>query len=274
MQFFHGHRTTCGAPARVGGDRPRGLARCVDAVRRAAAGVLAGAAGLALVGCAYHGEGRTDIQNPVVQKVAWFSYLDGNDIREACAALGPQAPAQYRLVYNGQYDYQLRTYEIHAAPGGGGTLKVRAKGGGNLTNWFIAGPSDIFAPWRWRESTAALSAAEMTQFRAALVQSGFDRGAPQGLRLFSNDFYWVASGCEAGQFHFYAWPARQGRLDAALFQDFLLRHDGTGLAFRPPHALTAEERPSRPAAGNGRNANSYFTLEVRGDGIGGLVNAF
>ena len=40
-------------------------------------------------GCAYHGPSQSDIDNPAVRKVAWFSYLDGNDIRERCA---PGAP--------------------------------------------------------------------------------------------------------------------------------------------------------------------------------------
>ena len=71
---------------------------------------------LACNGCAYHGAASTDIDNPAVQKFAWFSFLDGHDIREACASLGAQGsagvPAHYRLVYNGQYSKQIRAYEI------------------------------------------------------------------------------------------------------------------------------------------------------------------
>ena len=231
-----------------------------------------------LAGCAYHGDSVTDIDNPAVQKFAWYSFLDGHDIREACAAQGstggPKAPARYRLIYNGQYEEQLRVYEIQALPSGGGNLHARAKGHTNLADWWIRDTSDLLAPWRWRESTAALSPAEMAQFRQLLTGSGYGSGAPQGLRLPSQDFYWVASGCEAGQFHFYAWRAQKGRLDAAKFQDFLLRHDGTGLAYRPPHVLGVEESSYRPAGGNGRNPSSNFTLQVHGEGIGGLVNAF
>src|SRR5581483_11340747 len=91
----------------------------------------------ALAGCAYHGNSETNLDNPAVQKFAWFSYLDGHDIRQSCATLGPKAPAQYRLVYNGQYDQQLRTYEIDVAPSGGATLLARAKGPTNLSNWWI-----------------------------------------------------------------------------------------------------------------------------------------
>jgi hypothetical protein len=229
-----------------------------------------------LAGCAYHGDAASNLDNPAVQKFTWFSFLDGSDIREACSALGPNAPARYRLVYNGQYEKQLRIYEIEAAPGGGASLRARSKGGNNLANWWVADSADLLAPWRWRESTAALSPAEMTQFHKALTDSGFASGAPQGLRLPSQDFYWVASGCEAGQFHFYAWRAKRGSLDAAAFQDFLLRHDGTGLAFRKPYVLPVEESSEhRPAGGKGgRNPSSNFTVEVSGEGIGGLINAF
>jgi hypothetical protein len=228
---------------------------------------------LACNGCAYHGAASTDIDNPVVQKVSWFSFLDGHDIRESCVSLGAAAPPHYRLVYNAQYSEQIRAYEIVGTPSGGAALTARAKGHSSLSDWWIASTQDLLAPWRWHESTAALSAAEMTQFKAALTASGFGSGAPQGLRLASQDFYWVAAGCEAGQFHYYAWVEKDGSLDAAKFQDFLLRHDGTGMPFRPARALNIDER-QRLGTGHGRNFDGGFTLEVRGEGLGGLINAF
>jgi hypothetical protein len=39
--------------------------------------------------------------------------------------------------------------------------------------------------------------------------------------------------------------------------------------------MDINDSPYRPAGGkNGRNPSSNFTLQVRGEGIGGLVNAF
>ena len=73
-----------------------------------------------LAGCTYRG----DIDNPAVRKVSWFSYLDGTDIRTACAE---GAPDSYRLVYNGRYEEQLRSYEITADGAGGAYLVARAK---------------------------------------------------------------------------------------------------------------------------------------------------
>jgi hypothetical protein len=231
---------------------------------------------LLLGGCAYHQGQSYDINNPVVRKTGWFSYLDGNDIREACAAGGSE---RYRLVYNGQYDQQLRSYEIYVGQDGGGVLNARALNNDETT--FSITLSDPFAPWTWRESQAKLSPAEVAQFRDLLTGSGYGSGAPQGLRLQSRDFYWVATGCQAGVFHFYAWNNRPQSMapagfDPIKFQDFLLKHDQTGLSFRPPHVTTPVERNQFSGSGGGSAGapNPNFTLTVKGEGLGGLLNAF
>ena len=48
-------------------------------IRRPALSALLAALAL-LGGCAYRG----DIDNPLTQRVTWFSYLGGSDIAEAC----------------------------------------------------------------------------------------------------------------------------------------------------------------------------------------------
>src|SRR6185369_17467087 len=119
---------------------------------RGTLGVIALSFSGLMAGCAYHGSSASDLDNPGVQKFAWFSFLDGHDIREACASLGPQgstgAPAQYRLVYNGQYSEQIRAYEIVGQPSGGAALTARAKGHSNLSDWWIAGTQDLPSPGR------------------------------------------------------------------------------------------------------------------------------
>src|SRR5215813_11866815 len=113
-----------------------------------------------LAACSYHG----DIDNPVVRKVAWFSYLDGTDIRNTCVegSLG-----RYRLVYNGRYEEQLRSYEITADGAGGAYLVARAKGRANA---FDVSLDDVLAPWRWRNSQVPLSPAEYREFVSLLAQ--------------------------------------------------------------------------------------------------------
>ena len=231
--------------------------------------ITVAAVGSTLLGaCAYHGENQTDIDNPVVRKVAWFSYLDGNDIRETCA---PGAPDRFRLVYNGQYTKQIRSYEIRAdgTSDGVATYVARAMGDANLLE--VQFP-DLLAPWRWQSSNTKLSATEFAEFRGKLAQSGWGQGAPQGKRLHSQDFYWVASGCQDGQFHFDAWVDAQGDFAEIKFQDFLLARDQTGLAFRQPVTVTEIDRTGR---GRPRDRNeTVFALTVSGEGIDGLVNAF
>src|SRR3546814_20917874 len=64
-------------------------------------------------------------------KATWLSYLNGDDMRAACVE---GAPLPYRLIYNADYDEQLRSYDVTGTPGsdgdaGGGSLVVRVLGG-------------------------------------------------------------------------------------------------------------------------------------------------
>jgi hypothetical protein len=219
-------------------------------------------------GCAYHGPAQTDIDNPAVRKVAWFSYLDGNDIRNGCVA---GAPDRFRLVYNGQYEKQIRAYDIAAetASQSGAYFVARALGQPNLVEVAL---DDLLAPWRWQKSETKLSRAEFDQLRDLLTQSGWGRGAPQGKILHSRDFYWVAAGCRDGQFHFDAWVDAQGDFKEVKFQDFLLARDKTGVAFRKPFKVLPIDRTEtgRPR----ERSKPIFALTVSGEGIGGLANAF
>lgn len=219
-------------------------------------------------GCAYHGPARTDIDNPAVRKVAWFSYLDGNDIRNGCVS---GSLDRFRLVYNGQYEKQVRSYEItQASPNPGGAYFVaRALGRTNLVE---ASLDDVLSPWRWQKSEANLSGDEFAQFRDFLTQSGWGHGAPQGKILHSRDFYWVAAGCHDGQFHFDAWVDAQGDFQKVKFQDFLLARDKTGVPFRKPFKVLPIDRVERGQPNE--HFATIFALTVSGEGIGGLVNAF
>lgn len=223
-----------------------------------------------LAGCAYYGPGRTDIDNPVVRKVAWFSYLDGGDIRQSCVA---GSVDRFRLVYNGQYEKQVRSYEVTGdgvgGNGGGASFIARAMGEPNLLNLQFP---DLLAPWRWQKSEMALSSAEFAEFRDLLAASGWGQGAPQGKRLHSRDFYWTAAGCRDGKFRYDAWVHAQGDFAEVEFQEFLLARDQTGMAFRKPVKVLPIDRTEQ---GQPRERSAaIFSLTVSGEGIGGLLNAF
>jgi len=225
------------------------------------AGAVAGIGSL-LSACAYRG----DVDNPLVRKVAWFSYLDGADIRAACAE---GAPDSYRLVYNGRYEEQLRSYEITADGTGGAYLIARAKGPANA---FDISLDDVLAPWRWQRSEARLSPEEFRQWVSLLEVSGQFGGAPVGLRLFSGDFYWVGSACHDGVFHYHAWLFSEDQFRLVRFADFLFARDRTGLAVNPPRGIPAQEYLG-PQGRREDQTQIRFWLQVREKGLGGIANA-
>jgi hypothetical protein len=216
-----------------------------------------------VAGCTYRG----DIDNPVVRKVTWFSYLDGTDIRSACTQ---GAPDSYRLVYNARYEEQLRSYEITPDGAGGGYLVARAKGRANA---FDISLGDVLAPWRWQRSQAHLSPAEFQQFVALVERSDQFAGAPVGLRLFSGDFYWVGSACRDGAFHYHAWAFSNDGFTRVRFAEFLFKHDQTGLAVNPPRTIPASEFLG-PQGRQEDQTQIRFWLQVHEDGLGGIPNAF
>lgn len=223
---------------------------------------------LAVAGCAYHTPPRSDIDNPLVRSLAWFSYLDGSDIRETCA---PGSIERYRLVYNAQYRKQVRAYEATGDGAGGAYLVARARlGSPNLLDLQLADP---LAPWRWRKSDVRLDKAAFEEFKALLADSGLGVRPANGKRLHSHDFYWVAAGCRDGAFQFGAWVDAQGDFAAIRFEGFLVTRDKTGLDFREAQPVPYLEKVVTGRR-RGQNPPDFFVLTVSDDGLGGLVNAF
>lgn len=220
---------------------------------------------LILSACAYQPSGGMGIDNPVERKFTWFSYLDAADIRNSCAAGGPD---QLRIVYNAQFYDQVRAYDLLG--GDSPTMTARARGAsGNLLNLQFDSFESMFGPWNFRQSQHALSAAEWAELNNLLRQSGYASTNQEGLRLHSQEFYWLVAGCEKGQFHFNAWAAnaRDTKLESIRFLDFLLRRDATGVGYRPPHAVTYREKRG-DSGGNDRNFTGAFNITVHADGIG------
>ena len=214
----------------------------------------------ALAACAYSG----GIDRPLVQKVAWFSYLNGDDIRAACV---PGSANQYRLVYNGEYDRQVRTYEILDAPGDASFLaRVQQGGGIDLINFSFSRPGGAGG---WKSSEAALSPAQMADLEGALAADGAFGAAPEGLRLASEEFYWLFVGCRGGQVYFHAWPYAGGGFEGLRFPEILLRHDRTGVPLNPPREVGPINRTQRGPLGE--NPTPRFDISIQGNGLWGLA---
>lgn len=215
---------------------------------------------LVLAGCAYRG--GTD--EPVARRASWFSYLDGGGIRETCV---PGSIDRYRLVYNGRYTEQLRSYEVTGDGAGGAILVSRALGKATLAT---VRSDDLLQPWRWQRAESRLSPAEMHEFMAALERSGTFDDPPDGLRLHSWKFYWVASGCRDGMFQFRAWQHPSAEWDRLAFPEFLLARDATGVPVNPPRPISPAENFLRGPADE-RMGTMRFSLEVSGKGLGGIA---
>ncbi|WP_340117328.1 hypothetical protein [Pelagibius sp. 7325] len=231
---------------------------------RFAAPLLAAAvAGSVLAGCSYRG----DIDNPATIKATWFSYLNGDDIRSTCVE---GAPLHYRLIYNADYDKQVRSYEVIGDTSGGGaqlTVRVAGESGLDVTKLRF---DDPLAFARWTRSDAPLGASVVERLDRELEASGAFAPAPEGLQLFSKETYWISNLCRDGVYSFNAWRYPSERFDAIRFDDLLFALDETGVAVREPVAVplgtaarlrSPQGRQAEDATGN------FFNVKVGDNGL-------
>lgn len=187
--------------------------------------VLALIAGAALVACTYSGPPG----DPVSRRLGYFSFLAADDIRSACEQGGPE---RYRFVYNAEYSRQVRTYEIVIDPAGGdGRQITRVLGGGR-----VGGLQVGFENWLLEQAShrAALGAADLDALRQALAAARFAEPPPGRIELWSDDYYWLVSGCVGGRFRQNGYARPSERFEALGFAEMLLAHDGSGIAFAEP----------------------------------------
>lgn len=218
-----------------------------------------------LAACTYQGH----IDQPVTLKATWYSYLAGDDLRRTCGAGGPP---RYRLVYNGRYEEQVRSYDLAGLEGGGARLVSRVVGPMQALA-VVRDPLDLQDPWRWTKSETRLSPQAFADFKARLEQSGL-RQRQSGTRdLLSTEFYWIVSGCEGGQFLFNAWRFGTEAYAALRFPEVLLAHDETGVALNPPRAADPLDRlrARRPLGQRGGGDRVHlFRVKVGPDGLVGM----
>lgn len=218
---------------------------------------------LALAGMA--GGARAD--NFLLRGFTWFGFLEGKELREAC---GPGAPDRLRLVYNGVYQEQVRVYEARRpAPGEDAMVSARV-----LTRLNLSGfrPSEIFLGTRDPRSDLAIDPARFDALLAALRADGFGEPVPKGLTLPSDGFYWIVSGCVAGQWRIQGWVHPTERFAALRFPAQLFALDQTGVAVNKPRPVDAGER-MRARSGNQAQLDVQPAFDVRltDDGILGRM---
>ena len=208
---------------------------------------------------------------PGVQKLTWFVYLDAADLTGACAA---SAPDRYRLIYNAHYAEQIRTYEVAADSSGGAALEAAVQSGSGIgASLRFISLDDPLESWRWNRAPRRLGAAEFQELTRALGASGAFAPAPDGLRLHSSAFYWVAAGCRAGQPFYHAWVYPSDGYEGLRFPDLLFALDETGVAVNPPRRRDPGERTSAntpPRVQGEAYSVPYFVMEVDETGLAGV----
>jgi hypothetical protein len=219
-----------------------------------------------LAACTYRG----DIDSPATIKATWFSYLNGDDIRAACGEGGGR---RYRLIYNADYDEQLRSYEVTGDGAGGATLVSRVLGPSGLVVNRVR-LSDPLAWARWTRAVTELTPDEMARLDRALEESGAFGPAPEGLQMFSKETYWVSNLCRDGTFYFNAWRFPSDRYAAITFDELLFALDETGVAVRAPVAVPvgASARagvPRRQESDDTRG--NFFNVKVGENGLTGRL---
>lgn len=228
-------------------------------------GLAIGLAVLALGGCAYRGE----VDQPYTWKATWFSYVNGDDLRRRCANIDDHW--EVRLIYNGHYEEQVRSYHLIADGTGGAEVTARATqpDEGSLTGLSTA---DLLAPWRWARSQIRLDPAARAQLSARLADSGVFQRAPAGLDLKSWGSYWVSVACRGDRVTFNAWAYPSDRWTAQDLRRIVKPLDATGVPFYGPKAPDFAEAPIHRRPNEGRGV--HFLLSTGSNGLAGPHLAF
>ncbi len=206
---------------------------------------------LVLSACTYR---AGDEDSPIRRSFSWFSYLNADDLRSGCSR---GAPDRYRIVYNAVWQEQVRTYDFTIG-GPGGDVKIKVTGDVDFARAIPL--DDLLSPWRGRTVRARVSGADITRLRRALGRSGFYKPAPQGLRVQSWGFFWVAAACEGGRFRFNAWAYPSARFDRVRLKAVLKRWDKTAIPFNRPRETWQPDRQEH------KDIDRY-QLVVKGDGF-------
>lgn len=221
---------------------------------------------LALGACEYTGPAS----DPVSRNLTWFDYVGAEALRDACA---PGASTRLRFVYNGIYDQQIRSYDVVELPGGrGAALSAWARGKGDLTQG-IQFPN-ILSPWQGKRVESVLDPQTMANLLKALDSDRFQTFKPTGMRLPSNEFYWIVTGCVNGRFHANAWMYPSDRFKALRFPAILAANDGTGIAFRAARPLNQREDDPTRHEGDENTSDGVFEIQLGANRIVGARGLF
>ncbi len=208
----------------------------------------------ALSGCA--AIGPTD--NPVARKLTWFSYLNGDDLRDRCATEGGD---RYRVVFNADYNRHVRTYDITTDPADGGSAVVEARVI-EATNLARLTPMDPLSAARGETGTLRLTGPQFASVLARLKDQGAFEPPATTLRLPSQGVYWLINGCRGGRWFFAVHPYPASPFRDAAFLEPMRALDPKTVPFP---ALPAAEDAASAAPGHRNRADAGVSFELTAD---------
>ncbi|MEP4377488.1 MAG: hypothetical protein ABJ215_11545 [Alphaproteobacteria bacterium] len=176
---------------------------------------------IAVLGLAACTTFKGSVDNPVERSLTWFSYVAGDDIRTACAA---NSPDQYRFVYNGVYERQIRAYDLRLGADGAALTSRARNAAGNVLNFQLRSP---LSPWELRRSDVQLTPADTSAIVEGLSRDVAAAPESAGQRLRSNKFYWTVAACQSGTFRLHAFEQDRVEIESLAFRKPLLAHDKT-----------------------------------------------
>jgi hypothetical protein len=207
-----------------------------------------------------------NVDMPVVRSFHWFSYVGGDDIREACR---PGGRSRVRLVYNALWEEQVRTYEIFLQPDGTAGMQVGVLADqGNVSNILAESGTDVLSPWRMKRGQRLLDVAE-TRRLMDLLQASAAFGPPRdGLRLPDNDFWWTVASCRNGGWGFQAYHYPTDGFANVKFAEQLFAWDNVEVPVNRPRKLEpAEFRRGMDSESARRGRGDRWMLVVGKDGL-------
>lgn len=228
--------------------------------------VLALAPVLLLAATAAAQRADRNVDMPVVRSFHWFSYVGGDDIRAACR---PGGRSRLRLVYNGLWEEQVRTYEIFLQPDGTAGMEIGVLADqGNVSNILAESGTDVLNPWRMKHGQRLLDPAE-TRHLMDLLRASAAFGPPRdGLRLPDNDFWWTVASCRNGVWGFQAYHYPTDGFANVKFAEQLFAWDNVKVPVNRPRKLEpAEFRRGMDSESARRGRGDRWMLVVGKDGL-------
>lgn len=208
--------------------------------------------GLVLAAC----QARGPADNRADFRYQWLDYLQGQDIQATCRADGPD---RVRLIYNADFNVQIRTFDLFIDNNGAGVLDTR--------RWISAGSllrlngslSQVLAP---QKGQATLSPDQVFQLTGLLGESGFPGPVPAGGKLRSDSYFWAGLACVDGVFGIQVWSGQD--LRNVRFAGLLEQWDPIGEPL-PPASVAPLPPFATVVAANRRERDAsklYYEAEV------------